>query len=216
MNNKKIIIFSIFTISILILVGILFSLDINKILEFTKTLPHGIKELFMIFIVTLQIFIAFIPGEPIELASGYMFGSVWGTVVCIIGSFIGTIIVYYLVKKFGMKIVRLMFKKEQIDKVQGIFENKKSLMGIFILFLIPGTPKDIMTYLVSMSNVKLYKWLIITTIGRIPSIVTSTFITGSIKEQNYFLAVIIGVITVFLVVFGFFYYKRLNNTSKNQ
>lgn len=170
----------------------------------------------MIFIVTLQIFIAFIPGEPIELASGYMFGSVWGTVVCIIGSFIGTIIVYYLVKKFGMKIVRLMFKKEQIDKVQGIFENKKSLMGIFILFLIPGTPKDIMTYLVSMSNVKLYKWLIITTIGRIPSIVTSTFITGSIKEQNYFLAVIIGVITVFLVVFGFFYYKRLNNTSKNQ
>ena len=84
------------------------------------------------------------------------------------------------------------------------------------MFLIPGTPKDIMTYLVSMSNVKLYKWLIITTIGRIPSIVTSTFITGSIKEQNYFLAVIIGVITVFLVVFGFFYYKRLNNTSKNQ
>lgn len=215
MNKKKIVLISIISIAVLVLLGIFFTLDINKILEYAKSMPHGIKELFMILIVTLQIFIAFIPGEPIELAAGYMFGSVWGTIICLIGSFLGTIVVYYLVKTFGSKVINLMFKKEQIKKVEGLFEKKKNLMWIFILFLIPGTPKDVMTYLVSLTNIKLYRWLIVTTIGRIPSIITSTFITGSIREQNYLMAIIVGVITVFLVVFGFFYYKKLNNTSKS-
>lgn len=215
MNKKKIALISIISIAVLVLIGIFFTLDINKILEYAKSMPHGIKELFMILIVTLQIFIAFIPGEPIELAAGYMFGSVWGTIICLIGSFLGTIVVYYLVKTFGSKVINLMFKKEQIKKVEGLFEKKKNLMWIFILFLIPGTPKDVMTYLVSLTNIKLYRWLIVTTIGRIPSIITSTFITGSIREQNYLMAIIVGVITVFLVVFGFFYYKKLNNTSKS-
>ncbi len=215
MNKKKIALISIISIAVLVLLGIFFTLDINKILEYAKSMPHGIKELFMILIVTLQIFIAFIPGEPIELAAGYMFGSVWGTIICLIGSFLGTIVVYYLVKTFGSKVINLMFKKEQIKKVEGLFEKKKNLMWIFILFLIPGTPKDVMTYLVSLTNIKLYRWLIVTTIGRIPSIITSTFITGSIREQNYLMAIIVGVITVFLVVFGFFYYKKLNNTSKS-
>ena len=120
-------------------------------------MPHGIKELFMILIVTLQIFIAFIPGEPIELAAGYMFGSVWGTIICLIGSFLGTIVVYYLVKTFWSKVISLMFKKEQMKKVEGLFEKKKNLMWIFILFLIPGTPKDVTTYLVSLTNIKLYR-----------------------------------------------------------
>ncbi|MCO8193141.1 TVP38/TMEM64 family protein [Anaerofustis sp. NSJ-163] len=215
MNKKKIALISIISIAVLVLLGIFFTLDINKILEYAKSMPHGIKELFMILIVTLQIFIAFIPGEPIELAAGYMFGSLWGTIICLIGSFLGTIVVYYLVKTFGSKVINLMFKKEQIKKVEGLFEKKKNLMWIFILFLIPGTPKDVMTYLVSLTNIKLYRWLIVTTIGRIPSIITSTFITGSIREQNYLMAIIVGVITVFLVVFGFFYYKKLNNTSKS-
>ncbi|WP_329379775.1 TVP38/TMEM64 family protein [Anaerofustis butyriciformans] len=215
MNKKKIALISIISIAVLVLIGIFFTLDINKILEYAKSMPHGIKELFMILIVTLQIFIAFIPGEPIELAAGYMFGSVWGTIICLVGSFLGTIVVYYLVKTFGSKVINLMFKKEQIKKVEGLFEKKKNLMWIFILFLIPGTPKDVMTYLVSLTNIKLYRWLIVTTIGRIPSIITSTFITGSIREQNYLMAIIVGVITVFLVVFGFFYYKKLNNTSKS-
>ena len=215
MNKKKIALISIISIAVLVLLGIFFTLDINKILEYAKSMPHGIKELFMILIVTLQIFIAFIPGEPIELAAGYMFGSVWGTIICLIGSFLGTIVVYYLVKTFGSKVINLMFKKEQIKKVEGLFEKKKNLMWIFILFLITGTPKDVMTYLVSLTNIRLYRWLIVTTIGRIPSIITSTFITGSIREQNYLMAIIVGVITVFLVVFGFFYYKKLNNTSKS-
>ncbi|WP_138269300.1 TVP38/TMEM64 family protein [Anaerofustis stercorihominis] len=215
MNKKKIALISIISIAVLVLLGIFFTLDINKILEYAKSMPHGIKELFMILIVTLQIFIAFIPGEPIELAAGYMFGSLWGTIICLIGSFLGTIVVYYLVKTFGSKVINLMFKKEQIKKVEGLFEKKKNLMWIFILFLIPGTPKDVMTYLVSLTNIKLYRWLIVTTIGRIPSIITSTFITGSIREQNFLMAIIVGVITVFLVVFGFFYYKKLNNTSKS-
>ncbi len=192
------------------------SLDMNSIINGIKTLPSGIKEVLMVVVISLQIFIAFIPGEPLELAAGYMFGSLWGTLICLIGSFIGTVIVYYLVKLFGMKIIRIMFKEEQIDKVQSMFENKKSLFWVFLLFLIPGTPKDVMTYLVSLSNVKLYKWLLLTTFGRVPSIVTSTFITGSIKEQDYFLALIVAGITLVAVIGGIVYCKKFHISMKKR
>lgn len=215
MKNKKktIIIASVIALITLIGLGVILSLDLEKIIKWISNLPHGLKELLMISLITIQIFIAFIPGEPLELAAGYMFCSVWGTAVCMVGSFIGTIIVYYLVKIFGNKIITMMFKEEKVEEVKKTFEKKKGLYWVFVLFLIPGTPKDVMTYLVSLTNVRLYKWLAITTIGRIPSIVTSTFITGSIKNQQYILVGIIGIITVIIVTAGFFYYKKLNSSS---
>ncbi|WP_290773019.1 VTT domain-containing protein [Anaerofustis sp.] len=215
-ENKKLILSGVILLVILCAAGIFMSLDMNSIINGIKTLPSGIKEVLMVVVISLQIFIAFIPGEPLELAAGYMFGSLWGTLICLIGSFIGTVIVYYLVKLFGMKIIRIMFKEEQIDKVQSMFENKKSLFWVFLLFLIPGTPKDVMTYLVSLSNVKLYKWLLLTTFGRVPSIVTSTFITGSIKEQDYFLALIVAGITLVAVIGGIVYCKKFHISMKKR
>lgn len=215
-ENKKLILSGVILLVILCAAGIFMSLDMNSIINGIKTLPSGIKEVLMVVVISLQIFIAFIPGEPLELAAGYMFGSLWGTLICLIGSFIGTVIVYYLVKLFGMKIIRIMFKEEQIDKVQSMFENKKSLFWVFLLFLIPGTPKDVMTYLVSLSNVKLYKWLLLTTFGRVPSIVTSTFITGSIKEQDYFLALIVAGITLVAVIGGIVYCKKFHISIKKR
>lgn len=215
-ENKKLILSGVILLVILCAAGIFMSLDMNSIINGIKTLPSGIKEVLMVVVISLQIFIAFIPGEPLELAAGYMFGSLWGTLICLIGSFIGTVIVYYLVKLFGMKIIRIMFKEEQIDKVQSMFENKKSLFWVFLLFLIPGTPKDVMTYLVSLSNVKLYKWLLLTTFGRVPSIVTSTFITGSIKEQDYFLALIVAGITLVAVIGGVVYCKKFHISMKKR
>jgi len=214
-DNKKIIVISVVVVAVMLLIAAIFTADINNIIKWIENIPHGLKEVLMMGIIALQILIAVIPGEPLELACGYMFGSVPGTLICMLGSLIGTVMVFFLVRFFGVKIVNLMFKSEKIDSTKKLFEKKKNLFWVFVLFLIPATPKDVMTYLMSLTNIKLGKWLVITTVGRIPSIVTSTFLTGSIKSEQYLFAGIVGVITVVVVIAGALYFKRINGKDNN-
>lgn len=80
-------------------------------------------------------------------------------------------------------------------------------------FLIPGSPKDIMTYLVSLTDIDIKQWLLLTTIGRIPSIVTSTYLMGALRDGNIVLAVSIFAVTVILVITGAVYYKKIVNSN---
>lgn len=181
----------------------------NEVIQKIEQLPNGIKQLCMIILISLQIFIAFIPGEPFELASGYMFGSFWGTIVCLIGSMFGTAIVFAIVKKYGVRVLKIFFKDEKIEEIQDVLTKQKSMFWIFILFLIPGSPKDMMTYIMPLGDVSLFYWLLLTTIGRIPSIITSTYLAAYLKEQNYLAAIIVFVVTIVLVVISTIYYNKM-------
>ncbi len=192
-----------------------FYVDIQELINKIETMPFIPKLVAMILLIIVQIICAFLPGEPLELASGYIFGSLWGTVVCLIGSAIGTILVYFIVKKFGHKIIECMFDKSKIEEVEKLLSTKKSIFFIFIIFLIPGTPKDIITYVASLAKIKLTAWVAITTIGRIPSIITSTYLSHSIKHGNYTGAVIILCITAILVIGGAVYYRYNIKTQES-
>lgn len=186
--------------------------QIDEIIKQIKLLPYFIKVLAMISLIALQIFLAFLPGEPLELASGYIFGSFEGTIICLIGSMIGTVIVYYLARLFQYTIIDKMFSASQIAEVQKLFSSKKSKFWLFVILLIPGSPKDIITYLVSLGDIELKHWVLLATIGRIPSIVTSTYLVGSLKEGKIILAGFIFLITIILVVGGAIYYKKIVNS----
>lgn len=191
---------------------ILSNYQIDEIIKQIKLLPYLIKVLAMISLIALQIFLAFLPGEPLELASGYIFGSFEGTIICLIGSMIGTVIVYYLARLFQYTIIDKMFSASQIAEVQKLFSSKKSKFWLFVILLIPGSPKDIITYLVSLGDIELKHWVLLATIGRIPSIVTSTYLVGSLKEGKIILAGFIFLITIILVVGGAIYYKKIVNS----
>lgn len=178
-----------------------------------RQLPYFTKISAMIGLIALQIFLAFLPGEPLELASGYLFGSFTGTLVCLAGSLLGTLIVYYLARIFQHTIIDKMFAQDKVAEVKKIFSSKKSKFWLFIIFLIPGSPKDIMTYLVSLTDIEIKQWLLLTTIGRIPSIVTSTYLTGSLKDGNLFLAISIFIVTIVMVIGGTIYYKKILNSN---
>lgn len=189
------------------------TIDMEQISSSLENIPHGLRELLMVVLVAAQIFIAFLPGEPLELAAGFMFGSIGGTLLCLLGSFLGTALVYLLVQRYGRRLVSVFFKQDQLEEFDGVMKKKNSMLWIFLLFLIPGTPKDIMTYVVSLTDIALGKWLLFTTVGRIPSIVTSTFLSGSLKEGNIMMAVTIAIITVLLVVAGGITYRRMKENS---
>lgn len=194
--------------------GILFGgIDMEQISQMLKDIPPGLRELLMVILIATQIFLAFLPGEPLELAAGFLFGSLGGTLVCLVGSLLGTALVYLLVQRYGKRLAAVFFKQEQLNEFSGVLKKRNSMKWIFLLFLIPGTPKDIMTYAVSLSNIALGKWLLLTTVGRIPSIVTSTFLSGSLKEGNLTLAAAVAVITVLAVIAGTLMYKRMKEET---
>lgn len=211
MNKKMITIGIIFLMIITIFTSL--CIDINQLISYVKALPAFYMAVAFMSLISLQIVFAFLPGEPLELASGYLFGSWLGTFICLVGSLIGTCIVYFIVKILKRNIIDMMFKNEKVEEVIQLFSSNKGLFWIFILFLIPGTPKDIMTYVASMGNIDFKIWLILTTVGRIPSVVTSTFLAESLKNGEIWSTVNICIITVILVITGMIVYRKMTKSE---
>ena len=150
----------------------------------------------------LQIFVAFIPGEPVELALGYVWGPWLGTLTCLLGIFIGTSIIYFFVKKLGKPFVTRMVGERDITKFKFLSTKSRAELTVFILFFIPGTPKDALTYIAPIAPIPTASYLLITTLARIPSIITSTILGDSVAKGNYLLAVIVFAITAVISVLG--------------
>ena len=94
--------------------------------------------------------------------------------VCVIGSMIGSALIFLLVRKLGERAVLRMFPQEKVEEL-AFLKHKEKLVGLlFIIFLIPGTPKDILTYCMPLTDIRFSSFLLITGLARIPSIITST------------------------------------------
>ena len=178
---------------------------------------HGFFAYIAFVLMTVfQIIIAFIPGEPFELAAGYAFGGFIGTLLCVIASVIGCTIVFGLTRKFGMPLVELFFGKEKIDKLKFLKSSKKRNIVIFLLFFIPGTPKAIITYFVGLTDIKLWQWLLICSVAKLPSIVTSTVSGGALGQQKYVTAIVfLGVTAIISAVGVLIYNKVIAKHNKN-
>ncbi|MEA4870409.1 MAG: TVP38/TMEM64 family protein [Christensenella sp.] len=159
-------------------------------------------------VMLLQVVIAFIPAEPLELAAGYAFGALWGTLLVWIGLVLGTTIVFLFVRKIGIKAVEVFFTREQIDSVKYINNERALNATAFILFLIPGTPKDLLTYLAGLTKIRLVPWIVLTSIARIPSIVTSTISGNALELGQYGLAIAVFAATGLVSGIGFLLYRR--------
>ena len=167
-------------------------------------------------IMLLQVVIAFIPAEPLELAAGYAFGAVWGTVLVWLGLVLGTLIVFLFVRKIGIKAVEVFFPREKIDSVKYL-NNEKALNAVaFTLFLIPGTPKDLLTYVAGLTKIRLLPWILLTSIARIPSIVTSTISGNALGQEHYGLAIIVFTATALVSGIGILLYQRHQKKSAQE
>lgn len=167
-------------------------------------------------IMVLQVIIAFIPAEPLELAAGYAFGAVWGTVLVWLGLVLGTTIVFLFVRKIGVKAVEVFFPREKIDSLKYLKDEKKLNAAAFILFLIPGTPKDLLTYVAGLTKIRLLPWVLLTSIARIPSILTSTISGNALGLERYGLAIVVFAATALASGVGIFLYQRAHKKRTQQ
>lgn len=150
----------------------------------------------------LQTVVKIIPAEPLEIGSGYAFGIWGGLFCCMIGTEIGSFVIVTITKLFGMKAVNLFVSEEKINSL-GFLQNKEKLTtSLFIIYLIPGTPKDVITYLIGVTDYNIWKFLILTGFARIPSIITSTICGSLLGEKNYWLSAGVFIGTAILGIIG--------------
>lgn len=163
-----------------------------------------------------QVVLAVIPGEPIEILAGICFGPIWGCVILMASIYIITCIIYYLVKKYGRKFIYEFFKKEKVNKLENskLFKDEKKIeMVMIILFLIPGTPKDLLVYIGGLLPIKSSRFILISTLLRFPSIISSTILGGNILSGNWKIGILAYIIT-FLITIAVI--LLLNKLDKNK
>ena len=160
-----------------------------------------------------QIFLIILPGEPIEILAGMCYGGTGGLIFITISVFIITSIVFFAVRKFGRKFVYSFCSKERIEKIENskLFKNPKKIEWIMlILFLIPGTPKDLLVYIAGLLPLKPLRFILISTFARIPSVISSTFAGSNLVSGNWKFSIIIYVVTFLLVGIAIYVINKLD------
>ncbi len=159
----------------------------------------------------VQVVVSFIPGEVVEIGIGYTFGALEGTLLCLLGVGLASALVFAFVKSMGIRAVELFISRDKIDQLKFINSEKRLKRLIFLLYFIPGTPKDVFTYFAGLTRIRLHEFLVISLIARIPSVVSSTIGGNLIQEKDYLAAVLLFAITGAVSLAGMLVYNRLRD-----
>lgn len=168
-----------------------------------------------VFMIFFQVILALIPGEPLEIAAGYAFGSVEGIILTVIGTVLGSVTVFFLVRKFGIKLCEIFFSREKLLSLEFLKNKKKRDTLAFLVFFLPGTPKDLITYFLGITDVKLSYVIFLSGIARMPSIVTSAIGGDALGGKKYITAVIVFAATLAVSGIGVLIYKKIILKRKN-
>ncbi|MDR3137235.1 MAG: TVP38/TMEM64 family protein [Coriobacteriales bacterium] len=157
----------------------------------------------------VQVIVAFIPGEVIQLAIGAIYGPLWGTILTTLGALIASAFVFFVVRKLGAPLVHSMISRKNLGRLKFLQESRQLDVVVFVLFLIPGLPKDLFTYLLPLTDIRPFNFLALSTLARIPAIAASAFIGSAAMQGDYTQAIIIGVIAGSLGLLGIIFNKQI-------
>ncbi len=157
----------------------------------------------------LQIIVAFIPGEVVQVAAGLLYGPWLGALVIIIGCVISSAFIFALVHKLGAPFVQSMVPVTYLEKFRKFEETGKLNIIVFVLFLIPGLPKDVFTYLVPLTDMRMRTFLLLANIGRIPGIVVSTYAADGLVDGRVIESVVIFAVAAVIAILGIVFRERI-------
>ena len=157
---------------------------------------HGIwGRVLYVGMVIFQVLVALIPGEPLEIAGGYAFGAWEGTLLCLLGATLGSTLVFLLVRRWGIRVLELYFPREKIESLK----------------FMQNTP-----YCMGLTKIKLTQWILLSTVARIPSIVTSTVGGDALGGRDYRFAVLVFAVTLAVSILGSLVYTVYTKRHKSK
>jgi len=165
----------------------------------------------------LQILLVILPGEPFEVLAGMCYGVWGGTLFVTISVFITTTIIFFTVRKLGQKYLYNFFQREKVDKIMKskLFKNPRNInIVLFILFFLPATPKDLIVYIGGLLPIKPLRFILISTLVRFPSVITSTMVGANISKGNWKLSLIIYGITFVIAVISIYLISKKDKNKE--
>ena len=163
----------------------------------------------------LQIVVALIPGAVVQVLGGVLFGGFWGTLLCVLGTFLGEAIVFYVVRRFGKPFVEAVIDSKNIKRLSFLQDTKKCELAVFILFLIPVMPKDALTYIAPLTRIKPSAFFLLSMLARSPWLVVSNVFGSSLESGNLLIMVIMVAIVAVGGVVGILYKDRIINAFRS-
>jgi uncharacterized membrane protein YdjX (TVP38/TMEM64 family) len=163
----------------------------------------------------LQVIAAPIPGELTGVAGGYVYGQVFGFVLSTLGLTLGSWVAFELSTILGRPFVQRFISKEALEKFDFVTTNTGTLL-CFLLFVFPGFPKDYLCYLLGLSRMKLSRFLIVSTIGRLPGTYLLTVQGASLRSQDYTTAFAIAAISAVLLLLAYLYRAQIFQWIKSK
>lgn len=164
-----------------------------------------------------QIFLVILPGEPLEVLAGMCYGAFWGSVFIFVSVFIITTIIVVVTKKFGEKFINNIWDEKKINKIKNskVFKNAKRIeILMIILFLIPGTPKDLLVYIGAILPINHVTFILISTFMRFPSVISSTLAGANIATGDFKSMVWVYVITIIITILAIFITSKYDKNTK--
>lgn len=157
----------------------------------------------------LQIVVAFIPGELVQLVIGLLYGTIFGSLIVTLGAVLSSAFVFYVVRKLGAPFVQAMIGKSDSKRMRFLQETKQLDTVVFVLYLIPGLPKDVFNYVLPLTKIQPSSFLVLSTIGRLPGIIASSYIGSSFWQGNYVGMVIVAVLIGGLGLVGIVFNQQI-------
>lgn len=161
--------------------------------------------LIFIFMQVLQVVIAPIPGQVAGLVGGYLFGPYLGLLYSVIGATIGFTIIFALSRRFGRPLVERFFDKKHIEKFDFITK-KNGGMALFLIFLLPAFPDDLICYLAGLTKIPIRTLILISIAGRLPGYLLLSFTGNGLTFDN--MNMIISIATGVLIIVGLGFWQR--------
>lgn len=168
---------------------------------------ESIAALLIIAIQTVQVVICILPGQPIQFAASYMFGVFGGLALSLIGAVIGVVISFFTAKVLGRDAVHMIFGEERVNNYQRKLNSAKGLTIALLIYLIPGVPKDLVSYVAGISEMRFLPFLFVATVGRIPGMAGSLLLGYFVRKGNY-TGIVILCIVVAAMLLAFFLKRK--------
>lgn len=170
----------------------------------------GLKGwLIMLGLQILQIVVAVIPGEPIEVVMGMLYGVWGGFLTCELGVLTGSLLVFWAVRLLGAPLVRAIFGEDKLKSYAFLQNTQKLELVTFILFFIPGTPKDVLTYVAGLTPIRPLRFLLLSSFARVPSILSSTYAGSTLAKGQFIVGLAIFAAVGAISLLGIFIHKKL-------
>ncbi len=166
----------------------------------------------------LQVVFTFVPSEPVQVLSGMSFGFWKGGAVCVAGVVVGNIIIYILYKIYGQRLTRYFENNVEFDFELARTSTKITLI-ILILYVLPAIPYGLICFFAASLNIKFPKYIILTTIGTIPSELMGVGFGHVAIASSWIISLIVFLVLIVLLILLFKYkaavFRAINSFMSN-